>query len=76
MSTTRLFSWRSLLFDHTTRQAVAGTLHNVLLGHLNVEFDASLLGNGELLERVAVYNAGLNTNTGRRRRTYMLSQVH
>ena len=58
-----------------TRQAVAGTLHNVLYGKLDVEFHASLLDNEELLDRVASRNARMNGLGGRRGRTYMLSQV-
>lgn len=57
----------------TTEQAVAGTLHNVLLGKLGTEFHSSLLENTELLERVATRNAELNANG---ERTYMLSQVN
>lgn len=54
-------------------QAVAGTLHNVLLGKLDTEFHSSLLENTEVLERVATRNAELNANG---ERTYMLSQVN
>ena len=43
-----------------TRQAVAGTLHNVLHGDLNVGFHVSLLENEELLTRVAKHNAKVN----------------
>lgn len=56
-------------------QAVAGTLHNVLYGNLDVEFDASLLDNDELLDRVASANAATNGRRGPRGKTYMLSQV-
>ena len=58
-----------------TRQAVAGTLHNVIYGNLDVEFHASLLDNEELLERVASRNAELNGLGGALGRTYLLSQV-
>lgn len=56
-------------------QAVAGTLHNVLYGKLDVEFDESLLKNDELLDRVAAANAATNGRKGRRGKTYLLSQV-
>ncbi|CAN0490397.1 unnamed protein product, partial [Scytosiphon promiscuus] len=56
-------------------QAVAGTLHNVIYGHLDVEFHASLLENEELLERVASRNAEINGRGGELGRTYLLSQV-
>lgn len=57
------------------RQAVAGTLHNVIYGHLDVEFDSSILNNDELLERVASRNAEMNGVGGELGRTYLLSQV-
>ncbi|CAN0445533.1 unnamed protein product [Scytosiphon promiscuus] len=53
-------------------EAVAGTIHNVLLGKLDTEFHTSLIDNTELLERVATRNAEMNANG---ERTYMLSQV-
>ena len=53
-------------------QAVAGTIHNVMLGKLDTEFHSSLLENTDLLERVASRNAELNANG---ERTYLLSQV-
>lgn len=56
-------------------QAVAGTLHNVLYGKLDVEFHESLLDNEELLGRVASKNRRTNGRGGRRGRTYLLSQV-
>ena len=56
----------------SSEQAVAGTLHNVLLGKLDTEFHSSLLDNTELLQRVATRNAELNANN---EPTYMLSQV-
>ncbi|CAN0426914.1 unnamed protein product, partial [Scytosiphon promiscuus] len=56
-------------------QAVAGTLHNVLYGKLDVEFHASLLDNEELLGRVASKNRRTNRRGGRRARTYLLSQA-
>ncbi|CAN0355471.1 unnamed protein product [Scytosiphon promiscuus] len=56
-------------------QAVAGTLHNVLYGNLDVEFHPSLLNNEELLERVASQNAGTNGLARGLGRTYLLSQA-
>lgn len=56
----------------STEQAVAGTIHNVLLGKLDTEFHSSLMDNTELLDRVAARNAEMNANN---ERTYMLSQV-
>ena len=53
-------------------QAVAGTIHNVMLGKLDTEFHSSLLENTDLLERVASRNAELNANG---EPTYLLSQV-
>lgn len=55
---------------------MAGTLHNVMNGLLDVEFATSLLDNAELLERVASRNAELNgIPQGALERTYLLSQV-
>ncbi|CAM9112449.1 unnamed protein product, partial [Laminaria digitata] len=65
--------WNVHLFARP--EAVAGTLHNVLYGNLDVEFDASLLENDELLERVASRNAELNGCGGMLGRTYLLSQA-
>lgn len=58
-------------------QAVAGTLHNVINGLLEVDFASSLLDNAELLERVASRNAELNGGLrgALGDRTYLLSQV-
>lgn len=57
-------------------QAVAGTLHNVMNGLLDVELDASLMYNDELLGRVAAYNAVQNEmRTGNPDETYLLAQV-
>ena len=59
-----------------TLQAVAGTLYNVMNGLLDVEFDASLIQNDELLGRVAAYNAAQNDmRTGAPDKTYLLAQV-
>ncbi|CAN0476218.1 unnamed protein product, partial [Laminaria digitata] len=38
-------------------QALAGTIHNVINGNLDVEFHDSLINNLELLRRVAARNA-------------------
>lgn len=57
-------------------QAVAGTLHNVLRGKLDVEFHASLIENRELLNRVAKKNWRTNGRGNRRGRTHLLSQVN
>ncbi|CAM9416120.1 unnamed protein product, partial [Laminaria digitata] len=56
-------------------EAVAGTIHNVIHGKLDVDFDASLLNNTELLERVAARNGEINGRPGVRDRTYLLSQA-
>lgn len=58
-----------------TRQAIAGTIHNVIYGNLDVDFDDSLLNNRDLLRRVAERNGEITGNTERRDRTYLLSQV-
>lgn len=47
----------------------------MIYGNLDVEFHASLLGNEELLERVASRNAEMNGCGGKLGRTYLLSQV-
>ena len=57
-------------------QAVAGTLHNVIYGDLDVEFDKSLLDNSELLRRVRDRNVEINGRRGRRGRTYLLPLVN
>lgn len=55
---------------------MAGTLHNVINGLLDIEFSSSLLANEELLERVASRNGELNgILQGALGRTYLLSQV-
>lgn len=57
-------------------QAVAGTLHNVMNGLLDVELHASLVDNEDLLGRVAAHNAVQNEmRTGTPEYTYLLSQV-
>ena len=63
---------RLLWVNRLMEQAVAGTIHNVMLGNLDTEFHSSLLENTDLLERVASRNAELNANG---ERTYPLSQV-
>ncbi|CAN0349163.1 unnamed protein product, partial [Scytosiphon promiscuus] len=65
--------WNVHLFARP--EAVAGTLHNVILGKLDVEFHASLLENEELLERVALRNEKVNGSGATMGRTYLLSQV-
>ncbi|CAM9161286.1 unnamed protein product [Laminaria digitata] len=56
-------------------EAFAGTIHNVILGNIDVDVDASILGNTELLERVASQNAIQNGQTGNPMPTYLLSQA-
>ena len=57
-------------------QALAGTLHNVMNRLLDVEFDASLVDNEELLGRLAAYNAAQNEmRTGTPNDTFLLPQV-
>ena len=57
------------------RQAVAGTLHNVLFGNItNVEFDPSLVDNVELLNRVGDSNEAQNER-GPSGRTFLMPQV-
>ena len=63
---------RLLWVNWLMEQAVAGTIHNVMLGKLDTEFHSSLLENTDLLERVASRNAELNANG---EPTYLLSQV-
>ena len=64
-----------MLLDRWASQAVAGTLHNVIYGDLDVEFDESLLNNSELLRRVRDRNVEINARRGRRGRTYLLPMV-
>lgn len=52
-------------------EALAGTIHNTLNKALNTSFDASLLGNWELLDRVEETNEKRNGGE----RTWLLSQV-
>ncbi|CAM9093102.1 unnamed protein product [Laminaria digitata] len=56
-------------------EAIAGTIHNVIYGNLDVDFDDSILNNRDLLRRVAERNGEITGNTGRRDRTYLLSQA-
>ncbi|CAM9093034.1 unnamed protein product [Laminaria digitata] len=56
-------------------EAVAGTIHNVIYGQLDVEFADSLLSNSDLLRRVRARNAEITGRRGRRGRTYLLSQA-
>ena len=57
------------------RQAVAGTLHNVLFGNItNGEFDPSLVDNVELLNRVGDSNEAQNER-GPSGRTFLMPQV-
>nr|CAQ51446.1 putative vanadium-dependent iodoperoxidase 3 [Laminaria digitata] len=56
-------------------EAFGGTIHNVLLGKLNVDINPSLLKNTELLERVAERNGVINGRPGVLDRTYLLSQA-
>ncbi|CAM9505578.1 unnamed protein product, partial [Laminaria digitata] len=56
-------------------EAFAGTIHNVILGNIDVDVGASILGNTELLERVAAQNAIQNGQTGNPVPTYLLSQA-
>ena len=64
-----------MLLDRWASQAVAGTLHNVIYGDLDVEFDESILNNSELLRRVRERNVEINGRRGRRGRTYLLPMV-
>lgn len=57
---------------------MAGTVHNVRNGLLDVEFDASLMENEELLGKVAAHNALQNemrSGTFNESMTYLLPQV-
>ena len=54
------------------KQAVGGTLHNVLNGNVSVHLHRSIRKNDELLERVAARNEEMN---GPGDRTFLLSQV-
>ena len=54
------------------RQAIGGTLHNVLNGNVSVHLHRSIRKNDELLERVAARNEEMN---GPGDRTFLLSQV-
>ncbi|CAN0146901.1 unnamed protein product [Scytosiphon promiscuus] len=66
--------WNVHLFARP--EAVAGTLHNVMNGLLDVELDASLVDNEELLGRVAAHNAVQNEmRIGIPQETYLLSQA-
>ena len=63
------------LLNGCPRQALAGTLHNVLFGDItNVEFDPSILDNDELLDRVAAHNEAQN-GQGPAGITFLMPQV-
>lgn len=62
--------WQVHLFVRP--EALAGTLHNTLMGTLDAPIHQSLLGNDQLLERVAAANAEQNADGSE---TYLLSQV-
>nr|CAF04025.1 vanadium-dependent iodoperoxidase 1 [Laminaria digitata] len=56
-------------------EAFGGSIHNVLLGKLDVEIAPSLLKNTDLLDRVAARNGEINGRPGVLDRTYLLSQA-
>ena len=63
------------LLNGYPRQALAGTLHNVLFGNItNVEFDPSILDNVELLNMVGDSNEAQN-GQGPSGRTFLMPQV-
>ena len=53
-------------------EALAGTVHNTLLGFLDAPIDRSLLDNTELLDRVAAANAAQNFDGSE---TFLLAQA-
>ncbi|CAM9166878.1 unnamed protein product, partial [Laminaria digitata] len=56
-------------------EAVAGTIHNVIYGNLDVEFHDSLMNNLELLRRVAARNTEITGLQGRGLDSYLLPQA-
>ena len=73
-------SWFPLLpcvgwWNGCPRQALGGTLNNVLFGSITgVEFDRSLINNAELLDRVGDSNEAQN-GQGPSGRTFLMPQV-
>jgi len=64
------------MVDNDPTQALAGTLHNVMNELLDVKFHSSLIGNTELLTKVALHNAVQNElRTGTFQETFLLPQV-